>query len=445
MQDIRLKQPQINSTFETIRDYVFSVGGAFFVAIGIIVILNFIWMGLPINFQTFIFRRENDSTAEMVQHLLVRIALSSILALIFMSIYALHIKRLRQERAKAVLNHLTTAVTLRLPIGNYLESAALSEDRNVSRRLLALSRLVQHGVPLGSAFYTSNPELDLRIPSMIDAAERTGQLDRVLHQIAGSLEKESETKLSSSTFAHLLITLAFTSVVIGLILIFVFPKFNQIMRDFNVPPPAAMMFFQSRWWELIMLLSLPLMLILFFMIASISRRIITSRQEINWYSRIADHLKWKLPLVSRMYRDQTYADFANILAGAIESGHTMIDALKACNRVEVNHVFRLKVVNMIICQMDGQSVVDAANFAGMPQLIVAMLKSPDRDQLASGLRFAAQTYQSRHSRWNVTLQAVLPVLFTAILGAIVGMVAMVIFLPLTALIEATVHSIKIGI
>ena len=103
--------------------------------------------------------------------------------MIFMSLYAYHIRKLRKARAKIVLNHLVTAVELRLPIVSYLQSVSIGENNDIRRRLQSLAVYIEYGMPLGSAFYNSSSELDLRIPSLIDAAERTGQLQQVLREI----------------------------------------------------------------------------------------------------------------------------------------------------------------------------------------------------------------------------------------------------------------------
>ncbi|MBC7782881.1 MAG: type II secretion system F family protein [Burkholderiales bacterium] len=434
----RSVKPQSSGTVDSTRRVILSTIGSLLLGAGIILGLGIFWLG-PI-----VTGRSAQGTQfypwpfnlAMTTADALRIVVPGTLGILLMSMLALHLRALRRRRARLVLNHLAAAVNLGLPLPAYLQAGAAIEDRGVRRRLMRLADLLERGTPIGTALHLSNGELDLRIPLMIEAAEKTGQLDATLQRLNRPAESSDQNPIVGSAGIHLLVMVMTMYSVVFMVLIFVMPKFAEIFRDFSIDLPTTTQWLLSIPWEPLSLLIIPAFILTLAILARSAGGIISSTQRRYWYAPLIDRVIWHTPLIARLTRHATYADFAWIVGGAIATGHTVRDALSAADRVDVNSVFRQRLSKLQDGIHMGNDLAVAAAEARMPDLLVSLFKTPGAVDLARALRFAASAYAARRNRIVISLQAVLPVLMTLLFAAAVAFIAIALFQPLVSLIEA---------
>lgn len=348
-------------------------------------------------------------------------------------------QRIRRWRAVVILSYLEQAVRANYPISQWLLAAAQSEKGAVRRRLLRLIDALRMGVDLADAVELTVLEATRRQVAVIRSAERAGRLRDGLSRLVRDerrLPPDDITTCSMVVAYPMVVTLLLVGAV-GLLMIFVIPKYQQMLLDFGVAMPWA-----SRMViEVARTVGLPIWVIAVVMFVLVIGRAFEAMffvipQTLPPWWRITDRLSWFLPIWRAPSRWRQLADLCDATAAGLQSGLPFERALADASSTATNSVLRRRVKHWGELLESGQNIHHAARAAAMPALMVGMLATANQAaQAADVLRFLARYYETRFSRIRSMIHgAVIPVM-VLVAGALVLLVMAGLFMPMVDLIN----------
>lgn len=344
----------------------------------------------------------------------------------------------RQRADQRLLHHVEAATRLSVPLASYLAIAADSEPRRVARRLRNVAQTLSAGESLAVAIAAEAPELDHRALRLIRLGEATHRLPEMLTRLQ---RNRSEARQSPSTSAflawYLPIAVVTLTVVISMILIFVIPKFETIMRDYKVPlPPSTRCLLQfSRWvsQDFGWIALLPVLFVAMLWSNWNILRILRPRSP-GFHPRYRDTLLDYLPLIGKARYDRAMADLCWGLAGACRDELPLSAAVHELMGLPMHtrHFARLAAWHTALGQ--GLAPADAATTAGLPPLLASVFRTAGPN-LADSLDVLGDFYDTRSHRLLVLLQSAAIPFFTLLLAGCVFFIMIALLSPLQLMID----------
>jgi type IV pilus assembly protein PilC len=272
---------------------------------------------------------------------------------------------------------------------------------------------------------------------MVHAGESSGALDKILARLADFLERDMllQKRLRAS-LAYPLLIFIFSVLMVGFLLLFVFPMFVTFFDGLDVELPVV----TKSLLSLTNFFRHPAILATFFIVGPVLfyhayQRMGRSDEAMLLLSRA----RLKLPLVGPLVHSVLLARFARTLAILLEAGIPQLTALQTSGKAIGNAAVEQAVDRA--CERirdDGASLAGALGQEPLfSRAMVSMLSVGEEvgrlpqvlDSAADSLDLTIETSVSR-------LTVVLEPLMLGVLGIIVGYVLLAVFLPVYALVEA---------
>ena len=348
----------------------------------------------------------------------------------------------RRRRAMIVLSYLETATRLNLPLNDYLLAAELSERGTTRTRLHDLRIRLQSGMPLAAAMYDTIPEMPASVIDTTQVGESLGQLQPTLKRLVKETATPTHTDNDRLPFYRFygLSLCVVTFNLTALFMIFIIPKFKEIFRDFGttLPPATVSLIVVSdaiadSGWILLVLVGLAFLAIVGWLL----ERSFMLRRESGQRRILLDKIFWNLPVLGRLTRAKSMAELCNVLAQGTNAGIPLPQALERAHGLNINseakHQIRLWQQALAI----GQSPADAAQTAGMPDLIVGLMTPAQSSPgTTNAFDFLARYYRGQFSRLMITLQAAAEPAIVLVMGLFVAWLTIAMFSPLAKLIDS---------
>lgn len=361
-------------------------------------------------------------------------------ALLVVVALSVRARNLRRARALAAVNYLEQAARLNLPLPPMLAAAEASEGRAMGRRLSRIRAEIEAGTPVGAALQRAVPGAPRRVLGLVTAGERLGRLPQALGRAIAAERVVTTDRRRAMQAVMLRWYPMLMAVAIGpvffIVMIFVMPKFERIFQDFGLQLPAATVWMVDLWswiqWPLTVLAIAGLLVAC----AKMFDDLIPGRRTRLGRFRTAHALAWHVPPWRGVTRSRGLADACSVVADALAAGQpadrALADAGEACG----NLLLRGRFLRWGGYASEGMPLADAAQRAGLPALVVGMLR-PARDTAAVTDVFAFLTryYDARFSTAAALLDgAAIPVM-VAIMAFFVLTLALGLFMPLIELIN----------
>jgi type II secretory pathway component PulF len=343
----------------------------------------------------------------------------------------------RRRRASVVLNYIEQAVRLNLPLPRVVQALAESEGGRFARDLEEAKIRLEQGESLATVLEVI-PKIPPRIIGLVAAAERTGRLPQVMSRMMEQRRNAVSRGLGYMPFYRMYpLVLAITLIsVASMLVIFVMPKFEQIFRDFHTDLPLI-----TQWVFYFPRIALPWMalLLIVLFLALLLNAVITRWQGAGYgvvpgpAARVAD----LLPIVGRIRMIRAMGEAMTFAADAVEAGRPLDTSLLEAAQLSSNFQLRRRIGRWVDLLVRGESPSQAARNAHLPRLVwgmfAAAIQTPD---LAPVLRFLGRYYATRFSRSIALLEASVAPIMAITMGVFVGLLALSIFAPMIALIQA---------
>lgn len=291
----------------------------------------------------------------------------------------------------------------------------------------SVRKLVQEGASISTAMGHYPEYFDKVYRSLIEAGESSGQMPEMLSRLVRVISKELETRNGvMGALLYPIILLSVVLVVLVITLTVVVPRFAKLFEAMNVPVPPttqmtlfASMVLRSYWWAVLMAVA-GIGVGLFFWLRSDHGR------------HTLHTVALRLPVIGRITRSFVTARIVRLIGTLVESRLPLIDVLVLVRGSCGNYHYANMVDRAIHAVQDGEPVSKAFD---EPQLVSASVYEAFRSGEQSGrigpsLITVADFLEEENDVIVRSLTKVLEPVILIVLGALVGLLAVSMFLPL---------------
>jgi len=293
---------------------------------------------------------------------------------------------------------------------------------------------VEEGGSLSEAMEAHPRWFDPVCRSLVAAGESGGHMETMLTRLASLLRQQQHVRSSLTGAMIYPVLLIFVAVgVLGLMLLFVLPRFTGLFEtlDMSLPPSTQVMlvisdFLRSFWWGLLAL--------------AIGGAIggnfwIRTPQGRRTFDTVAIRVPYFGSIVKRF----ATARLARLLGVLLESKVSLLDALSLTRESCANAHYRTLLVQTEKSVEQGESVSSAFLSSGLvePSICEALRNGERSGRVGSVLTSVADYLDQENDVVVRSLTSILEPIILIVLGALVGIVAVSMFLPLFDLTAMT--------
>lgn len=329
-------------------------------------------------------------------------------------------KKVKPQDIANLSRQLSAFLRAGIPILDALEATSADASPTLRQMLLELSDQLRAGDMFSDAIAAHAEHFPSYYPGIVRSAELSGQLDVVLEQLAGYIDRDQATRRRVKSALTYPIVLAVMAVVTIVVLVgFVLPKFADFFASFNAKLPLTTRLMLGLGsvvtrYGLFLLVGGAIGLLLVFAYARSER----GRVRRN---RIA----LRLPVVRDVVRASVVERFCRILSAMVQAGIPIADAMRAAIDSTDNRVFSKGLVTASEHMLEGEGLAAPLGETGLfPAMVVQMMRvGEDTGTLDHQLEIAADFYQAELNFKLERLAALFEPAVTILMGIIVGFVA----------------------
>jgi len=310
-----------------------------------------------------------------------------------------------------------------------------TESPELARVIGEIRQRVQDGQSLSSSMARYPHIFPHTMVSLIRAGESGGFLEVALERIAIQMDKEAELRQKvRSAFVYPALVVGLAVVIVAFLLAFVIPVFAQVYRSAGLELPGITLaliaisgFFGRFWWAL----ALGVM----GLVVGVRAYARSEKGKPKW-----DGLKLKLPLLGGLIRKLSVSRALRVLGTLISTGVPMVQALEDAARVAENHVIASALRIATLGVTEGRELADPLESSGQfPPMVIQMVAAGEQSGDLGGMMGKVADFYDRDIEYAVKrLTPVMEFALIVVVGAIVGLVAISMYMPifnLTALLK----------
>jgi type IV pilus assembly protein PilC len=236
-----------------------------------------------------------------------------------------------------------------------LESLEMLTTDSSNKRLQQMLIEVSDALRAGSTFADAVAAHESLFPSyyvgILRSAELTGNLDVVLEQLAGYIERDLETtRAIKSALVYPAVILAMSIGTVILLVTYVLPKFKSFFKSFDakLPLPTRMLLsvgdFFSQWGLVLAAIA----------VAALAFVLVFLRTETG--KRARDKFLLVIPLVRDVIRFAVVERFCRILSAMLKAGVPVPEAMTAALQATNNRLYADALVNARDATLRGEGI-----------------------------------------------------------------------------------------
>ncbi|WP_020400957.1 type II secretion system inner membrane protein GspF [Kordiimonas gwangyangensis] len=308
--------------------------------------------------------------------------------------------------------------------------AAQAEKPGPRRVLTRVRSSVMEGLRLSQAMEQEPKSFDPLYRAMVAAGEASGDLARVLSNVAEHREKSQETKNKVQSALIYPIVLAVVAVaVVTALMIFVVPKVVSQFENFGSDLPVLT--------QIVVGVSDFLVgfgLWLFLGLAAAIFAFISAMRQPAFRMQVHTALL-RVPVIGRLIRAVNAARFARALGTLVSGGSPVLEGLMAARETVRNDRMRAALDRAIDQIREGMGTSAALRQAGeFPPMLGYMVAAGEKSgQLAHMLYRVADYLDAEFDGFTKTALSLLEPLIVIMMGGIVGAIVLSIMLPILKL------------
>ena len=336
---------------------------------------------------------------------------------------------------------LATLIDAGLPLLRGLTVLAKQEKDVVLKNTInQLADAVQGGSTLSESLAQHPRIFNKLYINMVKAGELGGMLELVLIRLAEFQEKAQKIKnkvVSAMLYPVIVLCIAIT--IMGFLLVFIVPKFEQIFDEMlgGKPLPVLTRFViatsntvkQAFWPPSNLLITVAIlgMAILGYMMISRSA----------WGSAMVDKIKLKVPLFGDLLLKSAISRFSRTLGTLVSSGVPILQALHITRETAGNEVVADAISKVHESVKEGDSIVQPLEASGVfPPMVISMIDvGEETGRLPEMLLKIAEVYDDEVDNAVAGLTALLEPIMIVLLAVVVGTIVIALFLPLISIIQ----------
>lgn len=323
---------------------------------------------------------------------------------------------------------LATMIDAGLPLIQSLEILAKQQDNSTFKTVLtAIKRDVETGTTIADAMRKHPAVFDSLFANMIEAGETGGILDTILGRLAGFKEKSMALqKKIKGAMTYPTICLAISFLILGVILVFVIPVFEEMFTSMGaaLPIPTQIVVKMSN----VMKSNFLFIIMGIFAIIFIVKKVYHT--EKGRY-RI-DAMLLRAPIVGDLIRKVAVAKFTRTLSTMLQSGVPILDALQVVAKTSGNKVIEAAVFRIAESISEGRPIAEPLEESGVfPNMVVQMINVGESvGALDTMLAKIADFYDEEVDQAVSNLTAMIEPFMMVFLGGMIGGIVVAMYLPI---------------
>ncbi|MDU7886076.1 MAG: type II secretion system F family protein [Clostridium perfringens] len=301
------------------------------------------------------------------------------------------------------------------------------EKTKLREALIGVNADIKRGETLASSMGKRKDVFPRLLTSMIDAGERSGNLDIILKRMAEYYEKETKIRGKIKSAMIYPIVLGVVAIIaITFILTFVMPTFVQMFEENNVELPMSTK----------MVLGTSKMLgkygIIFFLVLVIGIILLGKylKSEEGQYKLSVINLK--LPVIKKLTQKIVVSRFTRTMGIVSSSGMSLVTSLEIVASVVGNKIAEKELLKVKEKVLKGEGLGDSImNIKIFPPMLASMVKvGEEAGSLDSILDKTADFYDDELEREIQTATALIEPAMIVIMGVIIGFLLISILTPM---------------
>ena len=322
----------------------------------------------------------------------------------------------------------STMLDAGLPLVQGLTILAEQTDNKTFKNILKqVVNDVEGGLSLGEALGKRPKVFDDLFVNLVAAGEAGGILDSIFQRLATYIEKAEKLKSQiKGAMTYPLVVVSIAILVIGVILVFVIPIFEDMFADFGsaLPVPTQIVVNMSNFLRGNILYFIVAVFLIWFLFKKY-RNSRGGRKKI-------DALLLKLPVIGTVLKKVAIARFTRTLGTMIRSGVPILEALEIVSRTAGNVVLEEVILKLRSSVSGGQTISEPLSESDIfPSMVVQMISVGEATgALDTMLEKIADFYDEEVDTAVAAMTSMLEPILMIFLGGSIGGLVVAMYLPI---------------
>ena len=322
----------------------------------------------------------------------------------------------------------STMIDAGLPIIQCLEILYTQQGNKTFKRMIKeVKEKVEGGATLAEALKRFPKHFDSLFVNMIAAGEAGGILDAILRRLAAYMEKAAKLKSQvKGAMTYPIVTLIIAVLVLGVILIFVIPVFEEMFADFGgeLPVPTKIVVAASE-----MVKSKVLYIIVGLFIFGFAFRKFYATEK---GQDMVDAFMLKIPVFGELLRKVAVAKFTRTMGTMLASGVAILEALDIVAKTAGNRSVEKAIYDVRSGIAEGRTMADPLQESGVfPAMVCQMISvGESTGALDAMLEKIADFYDEEVDQAVENLTALIEPFMLVFLGTTIGGLVVAMYLPI---------------
>lgn len=322
----------------------------------------------------------------------------------------------------------STMIDAGLPIIQCLEILTTQQSNKTFKRMIKeIKEQVEGGATLAEALKRFPKHFDDLFVNMIAAGEAGGILDAILRRLAAYMEKAAKLKSQvKGAMTYPIVTLIIAAIVLGVILVFVIPVFEEMFADFGgeLPVPTQIVVKMS---EVVKSKILYIIIGLFILGFALRKFYATEKGQ-----DVVDDVVLKIPVFGELLRKVAVAKFTRTMGTMLASGVAILEALDIVAKTSGNRTIERAIYDVRSGIAEGRTMADPLAESGVfPAMVCQMISvGESTGALDAMLEKIADFYDEEVDQAVENLTSLIEPFMLVFLGVTIGGLVVAMYLPI---------------
>ena len=347
-------------------------------------------------------------------------------------------QKIKKEDISYFTRQLATLLMVGVPVLKALDILSHRiQNRKLRKIIFKLGQKVEEGSSLSDAMREHKRIFNQYIIQAVKAGEESGRLGETLNLISDYLDSENRmNRKFKNAMKYPFITMLVAFVVIGILVVRVFPVFSKLFEESNkeLPLPTKIVlgiggFIANNWFFLLALIVVGIFLYYFL------------RQSPNW-ANIFDYIKLKIPIIGQKINIQVGVyRFSSLLATMLKSGVNVHDAIEIVTEAVGNSHLASKLEKVHSSVMQGETIENSLRkYKVFPPIVTDIVGVGEQTGSLDIVleRLSATTLEQLNATFD-NISVILEPFLILVVGSIVALIALSLFIPYFSLGGVILH------
>ena len=322
----------------------------------------------------------------------------------------------------------STMIDAGLPIIQCLEILHTQQSNKTFQRMIKeIKEQVESGATLAEALKRFPKHFDDLFVNMIAAGEAGGILDAILRRLAAYMEKAAKLKSQvKGALTYPIVTLIIAVLVLGVILVFVIPVFQEMFADFGgqLPVPTQIVVNASEMVKS----KIVYIIIAVFAFGFAAKKFYATEKGRD----MMDDFTLKIPVFGELLRKVAVAKFTRTMGTMLASGVAILEALDIVAKTAGNRTVEKAIYDVRSGIAEGRTMADPLQESGVfPAMVCQMISvGESTGALDAMLEKIADFYDEEVDQAVENLTSLIEPFMLVFLGTTIGGLVVAMYLPI---------------